>query len=44
VPDSLEDVLSLNGVGMKMAALLMKTAFDKTIAIGVDTHVHRISN
>eukprot|EP01125_Pyxidicula_operculata_P015668 TRINITY_DN5342_c0_g1_i1.p1 TRINITY_DN5342_c0_g1~~TRINITY_DN5342_c0_g1_i1.p1 ORF type:complete len:357 (-),score=93.39 TRINITY_DN5342_c0_g1_i1:80-1150(-) len=44
VPTELEDVLKLPGVGPKMAYLFMAHAWDKPIGIGVDVHVHRISN
>ncbi len=43
VPDSLEDLLKLPGVGRKTANLVITLAFDKD-GICVDTHVHRICN
>ena len=43
VPDSLEDLLTLKGVGRKTANLVVTVAFGKP-GICVDTHVHRISN
>jgi len=43
VPDSLEGLLELPGVGRKTANLVLGEAFRKH-AICVDTHVHRISN
>jgi endonuclease III len=43
VPDSLEELLALNGVGRKTANLVLTLAFRK-YGICVDTHVHRISN
>lgn len=43
VPDSMDDLLSLPGVGRKTANLVLSTAFQKQ-AICVDTHVHRIMN
>jgi len=43
VPDTLEDLLSLPGVGRKTANLVLIEGFQKD-AICVDTHVHRISN
>lgn len=43
VPDSLEELLTLPGVGRKTANLVLTVAFDK-LGICVDTHVHRISN
>jgi endonuclease-3 len=44
VPDTLDSLLSLPGVGPKIAHLTLQAAWDKTVGIGVDTHVHRISN
>ena len=43
VPDNMEDLLSLPGVGRKTANCVMVFAFELP-AIPVDTHVHRISN
>ncbi|MBI2082243.1 MAG: endonuclease III [Deltaproteobacteria bacterium] len=43
VPDSLEHLLALPGVGRKTANLVMTVGHDK-YGICVDTHVHRISN
>ncbi|MDD5005013.1 MAG: endonuclease III [Candidatus Omnitrophica bacterium] len=43
VPDNLEDLLSLKGVGRKTANLVLTLGFSK-LGICVDTHVHRISN
>ncbi|MGH7847974.1 MAG: endonuclease III [Candidatus Binatia bacterium] len=42
VPDNLEDLLTLPGVGRKTANILLGNAFGKP-AIGVDTHVMRLS-
>jgi len=44
VPDTLEGLLSLPGVGPKMALIVLRVAFGVTAGIAVDTHVHRISN
>ncbi|CAI0541143.1 unnamed protein product [Linum tenue] len=44
IPNSLEDLLSLPGIGPKMAHLVMQIAWDNAQGICVDTHVHRISN
>ena len=44
VPQTMEDLLELPGVGPKMAIILLRVAFDKCVGISVDTHVHRISN
>lgn len=43
VPDDLETLLTLKGVGRKTANLVVTVAFGKP-GICVDTHVHRISN
>ncbi len=43
IPDTLDDLLSLPGVGRKTANLVLVLGFDKD-EICVDTHVHRISN
>ena len=43
VPDSLEELLKLPGVGRKTANIVLSRGFGK-YAIAVDTHVHRISN
>lgn len=43
VPDDLERLLQLPGVGRKTANLVLNEGFGKS-AICVDTHVHRISN
>ncbi|XP_053607836.1 endonuclease III-like protein 1 isoform X1 [Plodia interpunctella] len=44
IPDSVEKLCKLTGVGPKMAHICMKVAWNKVTGIGVDTHVHRISN
>ena len=44
VPDTMDALLSLPGVGPKMAIILLRVAFDKVAGISVDTHVHRIAN
>jgi endonuclease-3 len=43
VPDSLEGLLRLPGVGRKTANIVLARAFGKN-TLGVDVHVHRISN
>lgn len=43
VPDNLEELIDLPGVGRKTANCVLVYAFDKP-AIPVDIHVHRISN
>ncbi|XP_052774621.1 endonuclease III-like protein 1 [Mya arenaria] len=44
IPDTVEKLCKLPGVGPKMAYLVMKCAWNQVDGIGVDTHVHRISN
>lgn len=43
VPDEIEELLKLKGVGRKTANLVVTLGFNK-LGICVDTHVHRISN
>lgn len=43
VPDAIDDLLTLEGVGRKTANLVVTEGFGKP-GICVDTHVHRISN
>ncbi|MFN7990900.1 MAG: endonuclease III [Candidatus Micrarchaeia archaeon] len=43
VPDTLDGLLALPGVGRKTANIVLARAFGES-AIGVDVHVHRISN
>jgi endonuclease III len=43
VPDSIEDLLTMKGVGRKTANLVVSLGFNGA-GLCVDTHVHRISN
>ncbi len=43
VPDTLEELLRLPGVGRKTANIVLSRGYGKK-AIAVDTHVHRIAN
>ena len=43
VPDTIDELLTLKGVGRKTANLVLTEGFGK-LGICVDTHVHRISN
>ncbi|KJS01261.1 MAG: endonuclease III [Desulfobulbaceae bacterium BRH_c16a] len=43
IPDTIEELVTLPGVGRKTANLVVSVAFQKP-AICVDTHVHRIMN
>ncbi|EMC99234.1 hypothetical protein BAUCODRAFT_31576 [Baudoinia panamericana UAMH 10762] len=44
IPDTIEGLVSLPGVGPKMAYLCMSAAWGRDEGIGVDVHVHRITN
>lgn len=43
VPDNMDDLMQLKGVGRKTANVIMAIAFDKP-TIAVDTHVYRVSH
>ncbi|MFH7903694.1 MAG: endonuclease III [Candidatus Aenigmatarchaeota archaeon] len=43
VPQTLEELVSLPGIGNKVAKVILNEAFNKPY-VAVDTHVHRISN
>jgi endonuclease-3 len=43
VPDEIDELLKLKGVGRKTANLVVTLGYDK-LGICVDTHVHRITN
>ncbi len=43
VPDNIEELLKLPGVGRKTANIVLSRCYDKDV-IAVDVHVHRISN
>lgn len=44
IPDTIQGLTSLPGVGPKMAYLCLSAAWGRTEGIGVDVHVHRITN
>jgi endonuclease-3 len=44
VPDTIEDLTTLSGIGRKSANVIMIEAFGKCKGIAVDTHALRISN
>lgn len=44
IPSTAPELMKLPGVGPKMAYLCMSAAWDKHDGIGVDVHVHRITN
>ena len=43
VPDTMEELTTLRGIGRKSANIILQECFDKTQGIAVDTHVTRIS-
>ncbi|KAJ8591457.1 DNA glycosylase [Rhizopogon salebrosus TDB-379] len=44
VPKTVDELCSLPGVGPKMAFLTLHVAWNLNLGIGVDVHVHRITN
>lgn len=44
VPENMDDLMSLPGVGRKTANVVMLEAFNKPQGIAVDTHAKRLSN
>ena len=42
IPDNIDDLVSLPGIGPKMGYLALQCAWQKNEGIGIDTHVHRI--
>jgi endonuclease III len=44
VPQTMEELVDLAGVGRKTANVVLGNAFDKNIGVVVDTHVTRVSN
>lgn len=44
VPDTMDELTHLPGVGRKTANVVLGNAFDKNIGVVVDTHVTRLSN
>jgi endonuclease-3 len=44
VPDSMEELTELPGVGRKTANVVLGNAFGKSVGVTVDTHVTRVSN
>jgi endonuclease-3 len=43
VPDTMEDLLKLPGVGRKTASVILAAVFNKNLGIAVDTHVMRLA-
>ena len=44
VPDTMEELLLLDGIGRKSANIILQECFYKTVGIAVDTHVSRTSH
>jgi endonuclease-3 len=44
VPDTMEALVELHGVGRKTANVVLGNAFDKNVGVVVDTHVTRVTN
>ncbi len=44
VPDTMEELMALPGIGRKTANIILSVGFDKTEGIAVDTHVFRIAH
>lgn len=44
IPDNPKELIALPGVGPKMAHICMAVAWNKITGIGVDVHVHRLTN
>src|SRR5688500_15130126 len=44
VPETMDDLTDLPGVGRKTANVVLGNAFDKNVGVVVDTHVTRVSN
>lgn len=43
VPKTMEELLTLNGIGRKSANIILQECFSKVLGIAVDTHVTRLS-
>ena len=44
VPNTYDELIKLPGIGMKMAKLILKIAYNKIVGIACDTHVFRITH
>lgn len=44
VPNTMEELATLSGIGRKSANIILQECFDITLGIAVDTHVTRLSN
>lgn len=43
VPNTMEELTTLSGIGRKSANIILQECFNKTVGIAVDTHVTRLS-
>lgn len=43
IPDTMEELLELPGVGRKTASVILSAVFEKNLGIAVDTHVQRLA-
>lgn len=43
IPKTIDDVVSLPGVGLKMGHLLLQNGWGINLGIGVDVHIHRLA-
>lgn len=44
IPSNVNELIKLPGIGSKMAYIIMSCAWNEVVGIGVDVHIHRISN
>ena len=44
IPNTMEELMSIKGVGIKMSTLAMNVCWGFQVGISVDPHVHRIAN
>lgn len=44
IPNSYEELIKLNGVGPKIATMVMRYCWGSNVGIAVDVHVHRVAN
>lgn len=44
VPDKMEELIKLPGIGRKCAGITMSYGFNKTVSIPIDSHCHQIAN
>eukprot|EP00341_Mesodinium_pulex_P000815 CAMPEP_0116892932 /NCGR_PEP_ID=MMETSP0467-20121206/3040_1 /TAXON_ID=283647 /ORGANISM="Mesodinium pulex, Strain SPMC105" /LENGTH=115 /DNA_ID=CAMNT_0004562325 /DNA_START=434 /DNA_END=781 /DNA_ORIENTATION=- len=44
IPNDIDKILAIKGIGPKIAHLFMNTVYNEITGIAVDVHVHRITN